>query len=291
GAVTTAGDIIVSTTPGDHPNINSAQLDPTKSVNRYFTVATANGIAFTPGALTMTVAWDATDVDAAANTANFVSAKYAGSAWANQTVSTPLATSIVITNLGTGLDGQYQVAEFSLFPLAIKMKEITAANVDARNRIDWTTATEAKGDVFELQRSADGERFEYIEAINAKGTSASYTYWDEQPIQGMNYYRLKIIDPAGNHSYSAVVKALVKSSGLVVVDAYPNPVKDVLTVKAYGNTGNAHLTITDISGKLVRSITMYGDKTEIDISALGQGMYLVKYADQNHTETIKINKQ
>lgn len=290
GAVTTAGDIIISTTTGDHPNIATAHINPARSVNRYYTVALANGIAFAPGALTMNVTWVPTDVDAGSNTAIFVSSKYTGSAWVNQTVSTPLATSINITGLGAAFPGAYQVGQH-MFPLAIKLQDIAAANVGDRNRVDWSTATEAKGDVFELQRSADGDAFEKIADVDAKGTASSYTHWDEQPIQGMNYYRLKMIDAGGQFSYSAIVKAMVKTAGTFVVDAYPNPVTDRLTVKANGNTGNAQLIVTDISGKLVRSQTMYGDKAEIDMSGLQSGIYFVKYADQQHTETVKINKQ
>lgn len=177
-----------------------------------------------------------------------------------------------------------------IFPLAIKLNEITAANAGQRNRVNWSTATEAKADIFELERSADGRAFEIVATINAKGAASDYTYWDEQPVQGANYYRLKMMDASGNFNYSSVVSAVVKTAGDAVVTVYPNPVGDKLTVTASGNA-NAQVLITDISGKVVRSTMMMGGKAEIDMSGLGFGLYMVQYKNGDQVETIKITKQ
>jgi hypothetical protein len=176
-------------------------------------------------------------------------------------------------------------------PLAIKLTDITAVNAGTRNRVNWTTAEEAAGDNFIVERSADAANYTRVATVAAKGTPGTYTYWDESPVTGTNYYRLKMTDLAGNVSYSKVVTATVKS-GAFVVEAYPNPVKDKLTIRVYGNNGaNGTIELTDASGKLVRKQNVSTAETTIDITGLAQGIYLIKYSDDQHRETIKVNKQ
>jgi hypothetical protein len=177
-------------------------------------------------------------------------------------------------------------------PLAIKLIDISATNVGTRNRIDWQTGAEIKSDKFELERSIDGGRsFGKIAAINAKGTVSNYTYWDEEPVIGMNYYRLKMMDANRSSTYSKVVQAMA-SSGSFSVEAYPNPVKEILTIKLSGKPGNdAVAIITDVTGRVVKAVAISQLRTDINIAGLSQGTYLVKYSDSEHSETIKVNKQ
>jgi hypothetical protein len=292
GSVLTPGDIIVSTVTGDHPAIGYAQLNPAKSVNRYFTVQTANGITFNPGSLSMTLNWNAADVDAGATTSNFVSAQNTGgNNWVNNTVSTPAATSIQVTGLGASINGSFQVAEFMGIPLGIKLENIAAVNIGKKNRIDWSAISEASGDYFELERSEEGIHFTKLAVVSAKGSESNYSYWDESPLNGINYYRLKMIGLNGGSSYSKTVSAKVNTGAAATVTVYPNPVRDVVTVKVTGGTENGNISLVDLSGRTLRSMTVSAAETAIDMSSLPPGIYFIKYADKNLMETIKINKQ
>src|SRR5690606_23301553 len=66
-------------------------------------------------------------------------------------------------------------------PLAIKLADISATNVGNRNRIDWSTATEASGDMFDVQRSTDGRNYTTLATIDAKGETSTYSFWDVTP--------------------------------------------------------------------------------------------------------------
>jgi hypothetical protein len=98
-------------------------------------------------------------------------------------------------------------------------------------------------------------------------------------------------EASGKGVYSDIVKAFVKSSGFSV-EAYPNPVSDNLTISVTGIQGNhAAVQLTDVTGKVIRNVNMSSSKTTLNIGGLANGIYLIKYTDANHTQTIKINKQ
>jgi len=72
--------------------------------------------------------------------------------------------------------------------------------------------------------------------------------------------------------------------------AYPNPVKDVLNLSYAGNITN--VTVFNLLGQQVMVKALNADQSQIDMSQLSNGNYLVKItADNNITKTIKVVKQ
>jgi hypothetical protein len=81
-------------------------------------------------------------------------------------------------------------------------------------------------------------------------------------------------------------------TGYFGISAYPNPVKDVLTVVVDGAiSGKARLVVTDITGKLLRSIAIDTASSSVDLAGLPTGVYLVRYIDAEHAMTIKCSKE
>ena len=199
-----------------------------------------------------------------------------------------------------GVSGvQVQTSSFSnffihagTFPLIIRLGDISAVNVAKRNRVDWNTLSEETGDWFELERSADGVNFTRLGSIKANGKPSNYSYWDENPIGGLNHYRLKMFSKSGEYSYSKNVSAFVKGDGAFVVAAYPNPVTDQLTISISGKLGkNAAIILTDVSGKVITRQAVAGSETIVNMGSLAQGMYFIKYFDDDHSQIIKITKK
>lgn len=177
-------------------------------------------------------------------------------------------------------------------PLAIALLDLSAKNNGATNELTWSTATEDAGDYFEIERSFDAKSFTRIATVAGMHTTGGkYSLIDEQPATGTNYYRLKLMDAGGNTSYSKTVSAVVKQ-GHLVLEAYPNPVSDMLTLRVNGAIGaNASVRITDLSGKVIKVTALSTSVQEIAFGELAAGMYLLPYRDDHQTQSIRINKK
>ncbi len=105
-AVTVSGNVLVSTTPGDHPNIATSNLFANKTVNRFWTVNNG-GVGF--GTYNATFNFVPTDVDASATPANFVLAEFSSGAWSRPTLGTVASTSVSATGLSSF--GDFQIGE------------------------------------------------------------------------------------------------------------------------------------------------------------------------------------
>jgi hypothetical protein len=188
----------------------------------------------------------------------------------------------------------FTVASAGQFPLSIKLENITAANVGARNRVNWSSAGEDPGDIYHLERSVDGRKFSLIADINAKGEASNYSYWDENPVIGRNYYRLRMEDLGGHIHYSKVVSAVVSGSEAdFSITAFPNPVSNKVSVAINGEiSGKAEVIVTDVAGRVVRKAEeVKGSTIDIDMSSMPEGIYFIKYSDNTHNEAIKLKKQ
>ena len=192
----------------------------------------------------------------------------------------------------TGFSGFYIHTAYGFDPLDIAISNISAQNEAARNRVDWTSATETRGGLYTIQRSVDGKNFTDIGTATAKGIASAYTYWDEKPFNGINYYRIKMDEPAGKSNYTKVVDATVKNGNSLNITASPNPVRNSLGVAIYGTqTGNSYISVTDLTGKELKRVQLSGSTASIDLSSLAQGVYMLKYTDDARTETMKIVKE
>jgi hypothetical protein len=97
-SVSVPGSFIVSSEPGDHPNILSANIEPTFSVNRYYALSRLGGLAFTT--LSATLNFAISDVDAGFSPATDAAVKgYNGTNWFNTVVSSRNVTSTTFTGL------------------------------------------------------------------------------------------------------------------------------------------------------------------------------------------------
>ena len=178
-------------------------------------------------------------------------------------------------------------------PLPVKLGNITATNAGDRNLVEWNTLTETGMDYFEVERSRDAMSFESIGNMKAKGVGSAYRFVDQNPYSGYTYYRLKMWNIDGTYAYSRVVKAEMHTGAFHVI-AFPNPVMDKLTLRIDGViSGKGFITISDLSGRKMFDVPVDNDIRimEISMQNMAQGMYFLKYQDNQVSHIIKIEKQ
>ncbi len=178
-------------------------------------------------------------------------------------------------------------------PLAIVLGNITAVNKGAANLVSWNSLTEEKGDAFVLEHSNNGSDFQPLYRVNAKGVAGNYSYSDLAPYEGMNYYRLYLMNNDGGRTYSKNVTAEAKGKGFGI-DVYPNPVTDELVVKISGADKTTQITLIDLAGKVLRSFQANAAQDgmiRMDVKNLQPGYYLLRSDNGQQVQTIKISKQ
>ncbi len=93
----------------------------------------------------------------------------------------------------------------------------TGINAYEKNKgvqVDWTISTESNIKKYEVERSGNARQFTKIGETMAKNRQFSqYGYFDENPINGDNYYRIKSISNSGEVKYSQVVKVYINTKG------------------------------------------------------------------------------
>ncbi len=122
-ALSVPGNLIASTTPGDHPNIGSSSISPAKTANRHWTL-TNSGIGFAN--YNATFNFVSADLDAGANTANFIVGRFS-SGWTYPAVSTKTSTSTQATGI-TGF-GDFQLGESGGSPSVGLVKSVSPTGI------------------------------------------------------------------------------------------------------------------------------------------------------------------
>jgi PKD-like domain/Secretion system C-terminal sorting domain len=107
-SVTGAGTFVGKVNNGDHGNISTSCIDPTKSVNRNWAL-TNSGTAFTNYSATSNFIGVPTDADAGSNTANYKMKIFKTGAWTTLTSGVLTATSTQGTGITT--DGDIEMGE------------------------------------------------------------------------------------------------------------------------------------------------------------------------------------
>lgn len=174
-------------------------------------------------------------------------------------------------------------------PLPIKLVKFSASIEGIHNLIEWESEAENNGDYYELEKSIDLKKFSVIANLNTIGKNEHYEFLDKNSAFGTSYYRLKMNEATGKYLYSKTVASYKRPESDLVFVAYPNPVKDILTVKlGLDYAPNQALNVFDASGKNV-----FLDQTQnrIDMSSLPQGVYILRYILGDNSKILKIVKQ
>ena len=203
----------------------------------------------------------------------------------------PPGTPYPHTNLLMSTLNQLTSAAFTILP--VDLLSFSGYKDGSRNQLRWTTSTEKNNKGFEVQRSLDGINFSDIGYVNslANGGNSSvklnYAFTDNNVTGIKQYYRLRLVDLAGNSKLSNVVLIKSDKPTLITIDGlFPNPATATINLRVGApNRDKVSMLVTDMSGRIVMQLSMNvetGSNTlPLDISALPGGDYFIKLISSN----------
>jgi hypothetical protein len=174
--------------------------------------------------------------------------------------------------------------------LPVTFSSFTAQKQDKIVKLNWTTEQEFNSSHFIIERSADGRTWQSLASIAAAGNSSNhleYTAYDNFPLNGTSYYRIKQVDKDGRLQVS-VIRPVNFDAGYSITVA-PNPAKDFITV-TLDKISNAVSTIQffNTAGNIIFTEKTNLSKININTAAFARGLYFIKISNAGEVAVQKV---
>ncbi|WP_051291039.1 hypothetical protein [Pedobacter glucosidilyticus] len=134
--------------------------------------------------------------------------------------------------------------------LPVELITFTAEKQFNSVNLKWSTLTESNNARYDIYRAANGTDFIKITSINGAGTSSNvlnYSYIDNNPLAGDNYYKLVQVDRDGTEK---VLKVIVFENSIRAFNAYVN--NNNLFINAISSKNQrAAILLSNLSGQVV----------------------------------------
>ncbi|WP_084176725.1 FG-GAP-like repeat-containing protein [Mangrovimonas yunxiaonensis] len=170
----------------------------------------------------------------------------------------------------------------------VKIKTVgTASNINgigARIEVHTSSGTQ-------IRDVRSGEGFEFMSSLTAHFGLGTETTINNVTI----YWPSGVIDVFPNLDINTQ-HTLIEGASLAIEDAhlsdlviYPNPVKDNIYFETSGNVIGKIATVFDINGKIIQNERL--EKTQLDVSTLAAGVYILRLELEGKTTTRKFIKK
>lgn len=181
-------------------------------------------------------------------------------------------------------------------PLPITLLNFTAQKQgNNATLVQWKTSTEINSHYFDVERSSDAINFQFLGKVNAAGNSSreiSYSFIDNQPLKGVNYYRLKQVDLDGHLIYSPA--RFVRFDDVAgLVKYYPNPTNGILNIEITPQMQQEAMVIniSNASGVMMDQIKRQSNSSNIlmiDMKRFAKGTYFIQVKTNTTNSTQRI---
>ncbi len=185
-----------------------------------------------------------------------------------------------------------------VFEATVLPVTLVRINADLENdgvAVQWKVSNENGTVSYDIERSVDGGSvFSKIGSTPSHGNNLindAYDFLDQKPLEGDNYYRVRMIDLNGRYKYTNVVK-VTKATEILTVSVYPNPVINQLMKVNFSHSpaGRYLIALYASDGKqiIAKTITHPGGAAtyKVPLSKVAQGLYHVTITQQENNKKI-----
>ncbi len=170
---------------------------------------------------------------------------------------------------------------------------LNATAGDASVSLDWDENTEASVVGYNIYRAVI-KGLSYTRLNTTPLPDSDYT--DQQVSNGSTYYYMvRAQDKGGNESENSVEVAATPSGSTSAptlsdegLKVYPNPVDDLLHIRSENGLS---AQLLDLSGRLLKSVSLEKPESTIDVNDLEAGIYVVELRGKLGTEVFKLIKR
>jgi hypothetical protein len=158
-----------------------------------------------------------------------------------------------------------------------------------RAQLQWITHKNYQFDYFKVERLNEKGTFETLDTQNAFEGLQSYSFTDNTPLEGDNFYRISTVSNTEPPQYSEVKK--VSFSKNTDIGIFPNPAEDYIDIdlrKYEGKTVNIYLYNT--VGTVLKKLTVEKTSTapqRLNLQALTTGAYLIRIQAEGKRDVLK----
>jgi hypothetical protein len=178
---------------------------------------------------------------------------------------------------------------------------LTFNGIKQENKVDlkWQTSSEVNTKYFDVEFSENGLQWTSIGKIDAAGNSTSTRYYDlihKSPVNGVNYYRLKLVDNSNSFTYSNIVAINFTIRGVTINSVYPNPFVSQLKIDVSSDRTDAvRIQLSDNLGRVIKvqnaSVQKGVNRIVLDdLANLAPGIYNVEVKTAYSTSRFKLKK-
>jgi CshA-type fibril repeat protein len=169
--------------------------------------------------------------------------------------------------------------------LPVTLISFNAKQIDEKVIVSWTTANEKNFSHFEVQQSINAKEFGNIGKVTAN-KAAAYNLADLNPTEGLNYYRLKMVNNDGSAEISKVISVSFEKGGLFV--AVENPANNG-EFKVITNIKNAKITLLNGLGQSIsHTIVNLNGAYGIKVNNPNAGTYFIGIQSNGKLITRKV---
>ncbi len=185
----------------------------------------------------------------------------------------------------------YNLTGLCYMILPVNLSSFTGRLVNEQVRLNWNASNDADLKKYIVERSNNDNTFTEIGRINPKAISTAsqpYQFIDTKPGLGKNRYRLKLLYRDNSMSNSNPI-SINRSSGSSIIQFYPNPVFDILTVNFNSTIKSEYkVTLLNLLNQTVyESSFITGNNNVLQIprsKSIGKGVYVLKIFNLNTNE-------
>jgi hypothetical protein len=253
--------------------------------NSSWVVSTANGFASSGSNISMRFGGTGFDPFSLVDLNLSLATSVAGVFVASTSDNTPLEVNrngLSTSNLSDTFYIGTKSLSNSLLPVELIYFDANCA--DRKAIVNWATASENNNDFFTLERANDGVTFQEVGTFKGAGNSSqiiNYSFTDNDPFQGVYYYRLKQTDFNGMEEYFDVVPVDCIDNNTPTMTVYPNPIGANITIdfNMKIQDDESYVAFFDVRGKVIKKIKCIKGINQlmyINIDEFESGCYVVR---------------